>query len=159
MGAETGSRTSIEQETENFLAENYPVRKVDVKEILDVLKNHSEREGETVRSVIDYHINHAIHLAKDSIFDRKPRRGGPEILHVPALLTAIREFEKKHSKEIVFPQMPLSRYVGILAVGEISGMLRSGHEGRSFNKEKLEGHQKRLNELLSLQERLRLQNL
>ncbi len=142
----------IINEVQSFLKENYPVRAMDVREILSHLEDQSKNEK--MASIIDYHINITIDFTKQSGLDLTPKGKYFEVLHVPARLEAIYKLETKHLDELSFRRLPLSRYIGILAIGEAGSITKATNHGWGINQEELSIRIKKLTNLVSLQQKI-----
>lgn len=147
---EGSPKTDPIQEAKSFLKTNYPVRRADVNEVLEQLGTESKRGS--VYEAIQRNIEITIDFAKDGLGPRV-KGASPDILYVPARLFGILEFENKNRVGLS-QQLPLSRYLGILAIGELASLTKNVHRGWRFDQDEGAAHLSRFKELIKFQQKL-----
>ena len=153
MGKEFVSKEfPIVTEINDFLKEKYPIRPVDTREILEQM--HSECKSDLRFNVVTRHVDLAIDFATQSGLKKREKGNLPDVLYVPGRLAGIVKFESERDADAV-KQLPLSRYLGILAIGEITSVRRSLHHGWRSDCEQITEHLGNFKELIALQEKLK----
>ena len=156
MSKEFGStELPIVTEIRDFLKDKYPIRPVDTKEILEQM--HRECKTETRFNVVGRHVDLSIDFAMQNGLKKRERGNLPDVLYIPGRLSGIVKFENEKGADAV-KQLPLSRYLGILAIGEVTSVRRCLHLGwRSDNAQVVE-HLSNFKNLVRLQEKLKKTN-
>ncbi|HJY98205.1 MAG TPA: hypothetical protein VJ227_00635 [Patescibacteria group bacterium] len=154
MKNERSPKSELVQEVETFLKTNYPVRRIDIEEVLEQLvREPGPSVSDPFLDAVRRNIDITLGFANRGNCNEKPVGKDPDILHVPARLAAITEFEKKN-RTIFVPQLPLSRYLGILAIGEVATITEGSHGGWAFNHKDTNPHLTKFVKLVKLQQRL-----
>jgi hypothetical protein len=152
MGKEySPNELPIITEAQDFLKAKYPIRPVDTKEILEQM--HSECRDQRRSYVVSRHVDLAIDFANQYGLQKREKGNLPDVLYVPGRLAGIVKFENEKGSDLV-KQLPLSRYLGILAIGEVTSIRRILHQGWRSDKDQVEEHLSNFNSLISLQEKL-----
>lgn len=142
----------IVTEIHNFLKEMYPIRPVDTREILEQM--HRECETQSRYSVVDRHVALAIDFAMQSGLKKREKGNLPDVLYIPGRLSGIVKFENEKGVDTV-KQLPLSRYLGILAIGEVTSVRRGLHLGWNSDNDQMVAHLRNFKNLVKLQEKLK----
>lgn len=142
----------IVTEIQNFLKEKYPVRPVDTREILEQM--HSECRDQRRSYVVSRHIDLAIDFANQYGLQKREKGNLPDVLYIPGRLAGVVKFENEKDADLV-KQLPLSRYLGILAIGEVTSIKRSLHQGWRSDNDQIVEHLSNFENLVMLQEKLK----
>lgn len=153
MSKEFGSsELPIVTEIHDFLKERYPIRPVDTKIILEQM--HRECKTETRFNVVGRHVDLTIDFATQSGLKKREKGRFSDILYIPGRLSGIFKFENEKDADTV-KLLPLSRYLGILAIGEVTSVRRSLHLGWRSDNDQVVEHLSNFKNLVRLQEKLK----
>jgi hypothetical protein len=156
MTREHSSRTESRQEVlvrevNDHIREKYPVKKLIVNEILEQM--HTECQSSSGFSVVERFVDLAIDFAGSHGMEKRKKNDTAGPWNTPEILSAISRFEKGKDAGIT-KQLPLSRYLGILAIGELASVRKSINNGWRVDKMKALIHIHYFGELVNLQQKL-----
>lgn len=150
MSKEFSPESLVVAEVNSFLKEKYPVKSADVAELLEDL--HNEAKTNSRYEVVSKSIDLTIEFAKEGGIKNRNTKV-VDILYVPARLSAISKFEKETGSNLD-KFLPLSRHLGILAIGEITSIGHCLHQGWRSDSDQIAERLSNFKKLLSLQSKL-----
>jgi len=157
MTKERSPRTESRQEilvreVNEYIREKYPVKRSIVNNILERMRE--EYVSINRFAVVTRFVDLAIDFAKSHGMEKRPKNDDLPPWRTPEMLSAISKFEKEKDADIV-KQLPLSRHLGILAIGEIAVIAKSTGQGWHIDKTAVEEHSNNLKKLIEFQQKLR----
>jgi|GEM_PF-7134255 len=122
MGRERNGKSPVEVRFAEFLRENYPVKKDEVKDLYEAMTEQSERDGRSVFDTTKYHVELVIDLAKRG---ELMYSGANDDLYLSSHLKALSKFAKdNYQPGQINYEVSLSLQARVLAIAEAGCVLR-----------------------------------
>lgn len=153
---QSSKELQIVNEVHEFLDKNYPTRLIDVRHVVSQINFWCKRES--MFDVVRDQIQLTIDFAKEGGLKQRDKGNLGDITYIPGRLAGITKFEDQKKEELAIKQLPLSRYLGILAIGEITNVRKGLSNGWNIYTETFSGNLDRFNKLIKLHQELKKVN-